>query len=127
MTRMALSILVIDDEEPIRQSLRLMLRLKGYAVATAADGAAGLEALAEGGHDLVITDMLMPGGAGLEMIRDIRARDPAVRIIAMSGGAESSGRSVLELAAELGADAAIGKPFRAAELLALVRRCLGEA
>lgn len=120
------SILVIDDEEPIRQSLRLMLRMKGYAVDTADDGIAGLEALAGGSHVLVITDMRMPGPLGLEIVRQIRARSPEVRIIAMSGGGEAEGRSYLDLAVELGADASIGKPFRASELMELVRRCLGD-
>jgi CheY-like chemotaxis protein len=68
-------ILIIDDEPNIRETMRLALDTAGYATATAADGAAGLEAFGSGGQwDLVLLDQRMPGMDGLEVLRRIKER-----------------------------------------------------
>lgn len=120
-------ILVIDDEQPIRESLELLLSIKGYRVATACDGREGLEAIESVRPQLVITDIVMPGTDGIEAIVEIKARDPAVKVIAMSGGGSIDGRDCLAVAGELGVDACIDKPFRAEVLLEAIERCRAEA
>jgi CheY-like chemotaxis protein len=75
-------ILIVDDEEHIRETMRLALEAVGYAVETAQDGAAALELFGSGaGWDLVLLDQRMPGMEGLEVLQRIRQRDPAARVV----------------------------------------------
>jgi CheY-like chemotaxis protein len=76
-------ILIIDDESNIRMMLRLALTHAGHAVEATADGYEGLERFGpEGeGWDLVLLDQRMPGLEGLEVLREMRRRDPAVRVV----------------------------------------------
>jgi len=74
-------ILVIDDEEHIRETMQFALEAVGYPVDTAADGAEGLEKFGSGeAWDLVLLDQRMPGMDGLEVLRHMRERDPSARI-----------------------------------------------
>ncbi len=81
------TVLVVDDEEGIRRAVERALSRAGYAVLLARDGSEGLELFERHRDDIdiVITDIMMPVMSGTEMIAGIRERDPAVRIIAMSG------------------------------------------
>jgi DNA-binding NtrC family response regulator len=117
-------ILVIDDEAGIRGVLQTLLTREGHSVHCASDGAAGLAAFAEAKPDLVITDIIMPEKAGIEIIREIRDRDTAIPIIAISGGGRSGNASLLPIAAKFGATATLTKPFGASTLLETVRRVL---
>ena len=95
------TILVIDDEEPVRAYLRLILEREGHEVWDAEDGAAGIDKVRERAPDLVITDLVMPKMGGLETIRVLRRGFPQVRIVAISGfGNEEN----MQLARSLGAD-----------------------
>lgn len=120
-------ILIIDDEEAVRESLELLLTLNGHQVTTAPDGKLGIEALERDRPGLVMTDIIMPGSEGIETILAIKAAAPDVRLIAMSGGARINGRDFLELAAEVGADACLDKPFTPDELFATIERCMAGA
>lgn len=119
-------ILVIDDDKDIRLTLRRILATAGHDVHEAADGDSGLALCAEIAPALVITDILMPEKEGIETIRELKHAHPAVRIIAISGGGRSGIMDFLDMARQLGADAALQKPFRRAELLEVVERLLRE-
>jgi two-component system chemotaxis response regulator CheY len=118
-------ILIIDDEPLVRTVLRLALELSGHGVREAGDGAAGLRAYAERPADVVVCDVFMPEADGLEVLRELRQRDPAAKVVAMSGGGERSGMDFLGLARQLGAAGVLRKPFTRAEVEAAVRAALG--
>ena len=113
-------ILVIDDEEDIRNMLRHMLESANHQVDVASDGQRGIECYRETPADLIITDIVMPGKDGLETIRELRRSDPEVRIIAMAGYGEES----LPRARELGASHTVHKPFQIEDFLQVVERLL---
>src|SRR4051812_33809456 len=69
------SLLIIDDEPGIRESLELLLEHEGYSVTTAATGEAGLRALAQKPFDAVLLDLSLPDTTGLEVLRHIRTSD----------------------------------------------------
>ena len=115
-------ILLVDDDQRVRTVMHRTLADAGYEVGEAADGAIALAAYARRRSDLVITDILMPRKEGLETVRELRALDPAVRIIAMSGGGVCAGRGTqyLALAVLFGAARVLSKPFTGKELLQAV-------
>jgi DNA-binding NtrC family response regulator len=117
-------IVVIDDQEPIRRIVRRALQSEGHEVLEASDGELGMALLEQGPVDVVITDIFMPGMDGIQALREIRKRFPAVKVIAMSGG-DSTGLLDLRKDAELlGALKSIQKPFNAREMVELVRTVL---
>jgi DNA-binding NtrC family response regulator len=114
-------ILVIDDDDMIRDSIRDVLVRAGYRVTGAANGEQGLEALASQRFDAVITDILMPEKEGVETIIEIRKALPDTPIIAMSGGGRVKNLHPLKIATKIGANKSLAKPFDAKELLSLVQ------
>ncbi len=117
-------VLVIDDDAALRRMVSRILTAASYTVLEAENGEIGLALAAEKGPALVITDIYMPGKEGIETIRTLRKLDPGTKIIAMSGGGFQQNIRFLHAACELGADAALEKPFRAAELLETVAKLL---
>ncbi len=116
-------VLVVDDNPDLRTYVSSVLQRQGYQVRTAEQGAAGLAAATTYAPDLIITDLMMPGVNGLEMIERIR-KDPALQgtpIILLTAKVDDETR--LE-GAEQGADAYLSKPFNDRELLAEVRNLL---
>ncbi|MEO5957891.1 MAG: response regulator [Opitutaceae bacterium] len=83
-------ILLIDDDDDVRTVLRLTLIHFGHTVIEARNGREGLELFAEARPELVITDIVMPEKEGLEVIIELRAHRPPVKIIAISGGGRVS-------------------------------------
>src|SRR5437899_10283631 len=79
-------IIVIDDNDAARGTMRRVLEKAGHEVLEASDGDAGLKLLAETGVRLVITDIFMPGQDGIATLRRIKKEFPGVRVIAVSGG-----------------------------------------
>jgi CheY-like chemotaxis protein len=75
------SVLIIDDEAAIRESLQTLLEIEGYEVETATDGAEGLARLAERPFDLVLLDFALPERNGIEILQDIRERDSELTVI----------------------------------------------
>ncbi len=118
-------IVLIDDDEDVRRTLVRMLETAGYEVHEAADGSSGLELCLKVDPQLVITDILMPEKEGIETIMTLKRDRPDLKIIAISGGGRSGGVDFLDMARSLGADEALQKPFRRAELLDLMKRVLG--
>jgi two-component system response regulator FlrC len=119
------SILIIDDDLDFRETFRDALELAGFDVIAAEDGEAALVALEQHGVSLVITDMLMPGMDGIDVIHAIRQRNPGLKVIAISGGnANSRGVPSLIMASQIGADRVLKKPFGARDLIDMVRELL---
>jgi CheY-like chemotaxis protein len=104
-------ILVIDDDDTVRLSIRLALEDAEHEVDEAPDGAAGMARLKVQPADLVVTDIFMPEKEGLETIDEIRHDYPDAKIIAISGGGRMEPQDYLEIARQLGADRALLKPF----------------
>jgi DNA-binding response OmpR family regulator len=117
-------ILVIDDEQMLRRTLRLILERAGHVVYEAEDGNQGLSQFEQERPDLVLTDIIMPNREGAETIGEMRRQAPDLPIIAMSGGGSRGGELFLSLASKLGASATLQKPIRQADLIAAVDACL---
>ena len=109
-------ILVLDDEEHMREAVRLALERDGHDVSEAADGATGLNVVRDRHVEVVITDLIMPNMDGTEVIRDLRRDVPAVKIIALSGRGGISIKANLDRALLTGADRALMKPCDFVEL-----------
>jgi CheY-like chemotaxis protein len=114
------TILVIDDEEMVRATLRLALESVGHEVLEAGNGDDGLRLLDANDVDLTITDIIMPDKEGIETIIEIRRRQPEAKIIAISGGSRSQDIDFLRIAERLGALHTLAKPFSPQMLLQLV-------
>jgi DNA-binding response OmpR family regulator len=125
------SVLVIDDERAIRDSVRQVLERRGFTVFTSEDGDVGFERFREEKLDLVIVDMVMPRCDGLQVIRKIREISAGAPILAISGGGNFQEKGYtpqaglvmgyLLAASKYGADAVLTKPFRRDHLLSTVR------
>ncbi len=111
-------ILVIEDDRPFREYLRDLLENKGYQVKTAGDASEGMKAFRECSPELVMTDLLIPGRAGKDLISEFKKIDSGARIIAMTGGGYF-GRidPPLKEAEAAGATVTLSKPFPADTLL----------
>jgi DNA-binding response OmpR family regulator len=117
-------ILVVDDEPHIRRVLEAMLGKEGFEVHSASDGEEGLRAIAAGGVDLVILDLLMPDIHGLEVLAKIRS-DPdraGTPVIILTAKGQDTDR---EAALTGGADDFMTKPFSPKKLVARIREILG--
>ena len=113
------TILIIDDEEPIRALLRTTLESAGYEVTEAPNGRIGLELYRHKPTELVITDILMPELNGLDMLLELTREFLHAKVIAISGvGGE---QNVLDVAKLLGARQTLQKPFSLPQLLDAVR------
>ena len=117
-------ILVVDDDSLIQDLLKQTLETQGHEVALASDGNEAMLIYEAGPVDLVITDMLMPRKNGIELIRDLTDRDPAVKIIAMSGGGHLSSRDYLRIAEIMGVQLTFAKPIEIRPLLNAVTEVL---
>ena len=117
-------ILIVDDESAILAILDRMLRKLGHECVQASNGKEALRTLGDCTVDLVITDLIMPDTEGIETIGVIRKRWPETKIIAMSGGGRQSPTPYLAVAASLGADATLAKPFQMADLEMALRAVL---
>ena len=109
---------MVDDDQGSRELLSEVLAAHGYAVASVPDGVAAREELSrDGGYEIVIADLRMPNGTGLDLLRDLRTGNRTQDLILMSSfmsGAEK------RQALDLGAKALLEKPFKLTELLAVV-------
>jgi CheY-like chemotaxis protein len=124
-------ILVVDDDELVRNTIWVMLRSHDHDAEMASDGERGIEQFRESSFDLVICDLFMPNKDGLETIKEIHRLSPATPIIAISGGIAPTAAAgappdpdFLRMAGMLGASAMLTKPFGLEQILAAVERCL---
>ena len=117
-------ILIIDDEELVRFTIRQILEAAGHDVGEAKNGAEGLTRFKTNPYELVITDIIMPEKEGIETIIELHRDFPATRIIAISGGGRTRNLDFLKLAGQFGAAVSLAKPFSDDELIAAVDSCL---
>lgn len=122
------NILIVDDDLAVQTTIRLLLERAGHHVTVAGDGRKGLAVFGASQFDLLFLDIFMPGMDGLETMRHIRALQPAIPIVVISGRSITPGAfaepDFLKMATKLGAVASLQKPFRADALLAAVDGCL---
>jgi two-component system KDP operon response regulator KdpE len=114
------TILVVDDEAPMRKLLSSNLRASGYAVRAAADGTEALKALQDQPFDLLLLDLNLPGPNGLQLLEALR-REAQTPVLIVSGRARE--RDTVQ-ALDVGADDYLRKPFGVAELVARVKALL---
>jgi two-component system response regulator HydG len=112
-------VLVVDDEMGILNTLEILLRREGYAVTTASSGREALESVEGLIPDVVLTDIRMPGMTGMELLQEVRERDPEIAVILMT--AQASLQTAMQAVNE-GAFYYLQKPFANDELLGLLRR-----
>ena len=113
------SVLIVDDESGILDTLRILLRNEGFDVTTAQGGRAGLEQIRSGNHEIILTDVRMPGVGGLEILQAAKEQDVMTPVILMTAQADL--RSAID-ALNAGAYYYIQKPFSNDELVAIMRR-----
>ncbi len=113
-------ILVVDDEPAIVEGLEAFLSRIGYRVRTAYDAPTALQAVRAERPDVVLLDLRMPGGSGLEVLRCIREIDQGLKVILLTGFLDEETR---QLALDLGAPLCLSKPMD----LRLLERSLEEA
>jgi DNA-binding response OmpR family regulator len=119
------SVLIIEDDLELLRHLAASFLAAGHKTFMAPDGEAGLAKLDAEAIDLVVTDIIMPVREGVETIIAVKARFPAVKVIAISGGYRIGPDDFLHLARQLGADLTLAKPFRPSALVAEAERLLG--
>ncbi len=112
------SVLVVDDEDQVRQLIRESLAQAGYTVQEARDGKEGLDQYRKQPADVIIMDVMMPDQDGLESILILRREFPAARVIAITGGSDMIGiLNFLDVAKMMGARRTLHKPFELHALL----------
>jgi DNA-binding response OmpR family regulator len=123
MDRLAIGtvVLVADDEVEVRDLVRQVLEPHGFRVQDASNGYEVLDRVERSKIEILILDLVMSGMEGIETLRRLRVRRPDLKILAISG---AFGGSFLSCAKQLGANAALKKPFSCDSLLAEVRALL---
>jgi DNA-binding response OmpR family regulator len=112
-------ILVVDDDADIRDLVATKLESSGYEVETAGDGVTGLELAANNGYSLVISDIMMPGMSGVDMVRMMRSADPPISVPVILLTAKNQERDI-ESGFAAGIADYVVKPFSPRELAARV-------
>ena len=118
-------ILVIDDEELARFTIREILEGAGFEVDEAENGRIGVEKQQATPFDLIITDIIMPEKEGVETIIDLKQEFPSLKIIAISGGGRTRNLDFLKLSERFGASKLLAKPFTEGQLLEAVAEVMG--
>jgi CheY-like chemotaxis protein len=122
-------ILIIDDDQLVRQATEVVLDGNGFDVVTVADGNAGIHEIMAGSFDLVIVDLFMPGMDGLKTTKAIRQYDGKMPVIAVSGflfgGRCPEMPNFDAMATEAGAISTLYKPFRPGELVQAIQKAIG--
>lgn len=118
MTDDGIRILMIEDDQRLAQMLRDYLKQAGMTVAVADDAARGLAHLEKQPYDMVLLDLMLPDADGLDVCKEIRAKNRALPIIMVTARGDTMDRVV---GLELGADDYLPKPFEPRELLARIR------
>jgi two-component system response regulator HydG len=124
-------ILIVDDDADLCDSLWDVLRDRGFRVAITHDQAAAAESVRRGGHHVVLIDMKLPGGNGVDVFESVRTSNPQARVVLITGF-RTEMQEVIDRAIAKGADTVCYKPFdvphlvRTIDRLAHARRCADE-
>jgi DNA-binding response OmpR family regulator len=117
-------VLIVDDERVVRDAVARILQSQGWRAVSVADAEAALAHPALSDCRLVICDLMLPGGSGLEVVRSMRRSRPELPILVITGLATEESRAG---ALRAGATDYLAKPFDDVELLTLVRHAMAEA
>ena len=117
-------VLIIEDDPIMLRNLAQWFEQAGCRVMVAHDGDEGLAQFNTLRPNAVVTDIIMPNREGVETLMSIKAVDPDVKILAISGGGRLGSTDLLTMAQGLGADAVMAKPFRSTDVVAAVSRLL---
>ncbi len=117
-------ILLIDDDEFVRESLSIVLEDAGYEVTTADNGKTGIKQLTQQKFDVMITDVVMPEKDGIEVLMEAKRNYPDTKVIVISGGGRINVKDYLSVAEQLEAHGVLAKPFTNQELLGKVSELL---
>jgi DNA-binding response OmpR family regulator len=115
------TIFVVDDEEEVRNLLKILLEDHGYEVDTAEDGDEAIAKLEKRGYDLLLLDIKMPHISGFDVLKFVREHHPRSRVIMLTAFAELANAMESKF---LGADDFIGKPYDPNEVLMAIERIL---
>jgi CheY-like chemotaxis protein len=126
-TKRPKDILVIDDDAILRELVTDWLEGAGYRVRRASSCCAAAAELGREPPALIITDMFMPGPCGAEAIKQLKHEHPGIGLIAVSGHFNSGQGMTAQAALDAGADRALAKPVKRADLLRAVAELLGAA
>jgi len=118
-------VLIVEDDEDLREMIKISLIKNKYTVLEAGDGKEAITKFKPSITDLIITDIIMPQEEGLKVIMKIREIKPEIKIIAISGGGKAGPGSYLNVAKALGANAVFSKPFSINDLLNKVKELVG--
>jgi len=118
------SIFLIENDEAVREVLRIALMAAGHSVSEAANGRQGINSFRKAPTDVVITDIYMPDRDGLEVVEALRRTHPAVKILAISGA--SGSMNYLKRAEFLGATRVLAKPLSMPTVLRIVSELLSK-
>jgi DNA-binding response OmpR family regulator len=116
-----LNILVVEDEIEVQRLIAMRLEQRGHGVTVASTGRQAIPAFDAGSFDVVVADVLLPDGDGLDVMSHVARRPNRPRIVAISGGGRLASADYCHtIALETGADIALLKPFKAGALVAAV-------
>lgn len=118
-------VLIIDDDDEIRETLIDLIRARGHEVVGAGNGREALELMSRNRPDVVITDIIMPVKDGIQLIVESRKKYGHIPIIAMSGGGRIPASVYLSHVNALGELMTLEKPFKVSALMEAVERALG--
>jgi len=114
-----MTVLVIDDDDRVRTLLRDIILFAGHRAIEARDGHSGIQYFEQGGFDMVLTDLGMPGTNGWEVAKCIKQKAPKTPVILITGWGLELDEAKIK---ELGVDLVIGKPFQIQDILSAVNR-----
>ena len=116
-------ILIVEDDPKLRQGLKILLEKKGYSPKVAEDGVKAINMIKKQKFDLVITDLVMPGADGMEVLRNVKKHSPLTKVIIITafGTVDSAVRAM-----KMGASDYILKPFKVEEIRNKILRLLEE-
>lgn len=120
-----LRILIVDDDELFREMLRALLTKLGHRVRDVGDGDEAMALYEQEPADVLITDIILPGREGPEIIAMFKRRFPYLKIIAVSGAGSVVATDYLKIAVSEGADAVLKKPFSPEKLAATLAQLTG--
>ncbi|MCK5153676.1 MAG: response regulator [Spirochaetales bacterium] len=115
------TVMIVDDEELIRNMIHKSLLRIGYKVLEAENGKKAMKLVAEENIDLIIADLVMPEKGGLELIMELNTNYPDIKKIAISGKIPVENESIHGLTEEFGVEAVFSKPLEIFDLLKVVK------